>query len=895
LTTIARHARSVRGRLVRLAVLLLLPGLAISVLLTWRTFVTARAGAETALREAARGLDQLVDREFIQAETLLRTLAATDELRTGRMADFDRLARATLVMGGDIVLEDEAGCELIDTGLPAGAALPCGPRPEGWDQEVVGSPVISPLAPRRKPHGLAIRIMLPVGVGGRHTYDLMLIVPTSSMQAILAREALPPGWVASIMDTSRLIVARTSDPARFVGQPAGPGVRAGLSESDEGVRDGMAADGTRVVLAFSRSPHSRWTVAVASPRHLIAEAGEQSASLLFGLGSAAILTGLLGALRAARSISRPIEALAVSAQALGEHETWTTIPPGLAEADAVARAMAAAARRLIERREALRELNATLALRVQARTQDLAAANTALAEERARLGQILDEMPIGVLVHGVDGDIAFANLEARNLLGLPPQGSVDGAAWPVIRRGQTVLSPEERPSALARTGISSARTLVTVLREPGGPVEVEISASPLRDSAGNIVLSVTTLQDVTARLEAEEARRRSQRLEAIGQLTGGVAHEFNNLLMAISGCLDLLAPLMPAGAAAGSRAPALLANAARATERGGRLTRQLLAFARQQHLRIEPVDLNRLVSGMKELLEGTLGGSVRVICNLEDGAWPALADLAQLELVLLNLAINARDAMPAGGELTICTLNARTGPPFSDEDPPQGEFVVLQVSDTGLGMPPAVLARAFEPFFTTKDAGRGSGLGLPQVLGVAQQLGGGVTISSVTGQGTSVKVFLPRARQTPDSTPRATLPSPATAALNIRLLLVDDDADVREIARAMLEEMGAAVIEAESGAAALLELRTSTVDLVLADFAMPGMSGIELAAEIAATLPALPVVLMTGYGEATMTDTGPHVRAVLQKPFRADILARTLTLQLAPREAPEPLEVPAGD
>jgi len=290
------------------------------------------------------------------------------------------------------------------------------------------------------------------------------------------------------------------------------------------------------------------------------------------------------------------------------------------------------------------------------------------------------------------------------------------------------------------------------------------------------------------------------------------------------------------------------------------------------------VVLNSLVDGMTELLESTLGRGVEVSACLDPGAWPAMADASQLELMLLNLAINARDAMPGGGRLTIRTCNVRTGPPLRAEDPPAGDYAVLDISDTGHGMSPQVQARAFEPFFTTKEVGLGSGLGLPQVLGVAQQLGGGATITSVVGMGTTVRVFLPRATAAPGRVFRPEQPVSAGDWLaGARLLVVDDDADVREIARDMLVEMGASVIEADGAAAALLHLRTGAdVDLVLADLTMPHVNGLGLAREIGALLPDLPVVLMTGYGASAASEAGSNIRATLQKPFRADALGKLL-------------------
>ncbi len=868
---------TVRARLLRLAALLLLPGLAISALLTWRVFVTAHAGAETALRETARGLGQLVDREFAQAEILLHTLAATQELQRGDLAEFDRLARDTTIMGGDIVLVNQAGEELLDTGVPAGVALPKDAPVAGWVAEPVGVPLIRKLAPLPGRAALSVQVVLPVGWAGRHQYDLKLVLPTSSLQALLNRAPLPAGCTAALVDTEGIVAARTRGPERYVGHPAGPGLLAGLADSDEGTRDSTGLDGTRIVLAYSRSAGSRWTAAVSAPRALVAQAGLQSIALLGLLGSAAILTGLLGARRMARGIAKPVEALAQSARQLGKDGSWRPVPPGLAETDAVARALSAAAQSLRERQAALGELNASLTQRVAARTDELATANHALDEQRRSLAAILDQMPAGVLVHTADRLLSFSNHEARRLLG-HDEAELALVPWPEVRQGGQLITRDQSPTSLACHGIATERALLSVTCGSGRAGELEVSASPLRDAEGRVTSAVTILQDVTARLEAEEARRRSQRLEAVGQLTGGVAHEFNNLLMAVTGCLELLE--RPVATLGDQRAAALLANAARAAGRGSRLTTQLLAFARRQTLQMERLDLDVLVTSMQELLEGTLGRGVQVVVVPSSGDWAAMADASQVELTLLNLAINARDAMPGGGTLTIRTARVRTGPATRAEDPPAGDYAALHVSDTGHGMSPHVLARAFEPFFTTKDAGRGTGLGLPQVLGVAQQMGGGVTIASREGAGTTVSVFLPRADAPAQAASRPGLPpEPATllALDGARLLLVDDDPDVRAVTGAILEELGGVVIEAESGAAALLALRTRRVDLVLADLTMPNMTGIELAAEVARLAPDLPVVLMTGYGPDALADPGPHIRFTLQKPFRAEALAQALT------------------
>jgi signal transduction histidine kinase len=859
---------SVRGRLVGLALLLSLPGLAISTLLIGHTYHADRSAAEAALRETARTLDQLVDHDFAQAEVLLRTLAATDELAGGDLPAFDRLARAAAVLGGRVVLLDRTGHVMLDTGLPYGAARPGSPLADtvptwaGASRAAAGL-VVAPMQTDGRTGRLVVPIVLPILLAGVHQADLALLVPAESFQHLVMQQRLPTGWIVAVIDPDLRLVARSSGAAQYQGRQASPAQRAAMLASDEGIRGGVSLEGVPIVFAYSRSAASHWTVLVASPADLVAEPARRAFEVLLGLGAAAVAAGLLGAIIVARGIARPIEAAAAAARQLGEGLPPAPIPPGLAEADAVAAALTSAADTLRERREALSDMNRTLAERVAERTHELGDANAELMAQRGRLRSILDHLPIGVLVRSPASAgelVLYANQAAEGLLGSEGHDN----AIPALR------------DALAGERIE--RALLALDRPDGSRADVEISAGPILDDQGRTVLCVITLQDVSARLEAEEARRRSQRLEAVGQLTGGVAHEFNNLLMALSGALDLLAPHVES-----ARGTRLLDHARRAADRGARLTRQLLAFARKQHLQVEAVDLNALVTGMTELLAGTLGRSIEVETALDPDAWPAMADPAQLELVLLNLAINARDAMPAGGRISISTGCETLGPPLRPEDPPAGAYAVLRLADTGCGMPPTVQARAFEPFFTTKDAGRGTGLGLAQVLGVAQQLGGGVRLDSAEGSGTSVSVFLPRAWSPPAAVSRPAGPAASRPPLlqGTRLLLVDDDTDVRNVARGMLEDLGAVVTEAENGAAALLLLRTGPgVDLVLADLTMPAMDGLALARHIAAWQPELPVVLMSGYGAETTGDHPEGIRAALQKPFRSAELAAVLAAAL---------------
>jgi PAS domain S-box-containing protein len=418
------------------------------------------------------------------------------------------------------------------------------------------------------------------------------------------------------------------------------------------------------------------------------------------------------------------------------------------------------------------------------------------------------------------------------------------------------------------------------MREANALLEQRVAERTAELEAANRHLAA----QIDEREKAEAQLRQAQRIEAVGQLTSGVAHDFNNLLTAIIGNLELLEARIDED---DSRLAKPLAAAVAAAERGARLTTQLLAFSRQQRMNPEPTDLNRVVTGIGPLLHSTIGAAVAIETVPGPDLWPALADASQLELVLLNLAINARDAMSGGGAITLSTANVTTGRQERPEDPPPGEYVMVAVADTGCGIPPEIIDKVFNPFFTTKEVGKGSGLGLSLVLGVAQQLGGGVRIETTPGAGTTVKVYLPRVRVGEAHRRRFRRDGPAerTGGGERRegacVLLVDDDADVRAVAAAMLAEAGHEVIEAGSGGAAL-DLLTDPdlkIDLMVADIVMPGMNGIELAHVVRRRRPEMPVLFVTGYGGAALPAHQPPPGELLRKPFRAaDLTSKVNTM-----------------
>ena len=385
----------------------------------------------------------------------------------------------------------------------------------------------------------------------------------------------------------------------------------------------------------------------------------------------------------------------------------------------------------------------------------------------------------------------------------------------------------------------------------------------------------TLLDESNRRERAELALQQATKLEALGRLTGGVAHDFNNLLAAVLGSIELALRRVH-----DARVIRQLAVAQQAAKRGARLTAQMLAFARKQAIELRPIDANASIHDSDELLRRACGGIITIRYDLESGLWCALADPIQLELALLNLVTNARDAMPGGGEVTLRTRNLPWGAALPDVVTGR-DYVLIAVQDSGAGMTEDVRRNAFEPFFTTKGPGQGTGLGLSSVYGFARQLGGTVTIDSTPGQGTTVSLYLPR------TSAEAANAGPRTPdnAVRLRILLVDDDAAVRASACEMLAELGHVVTEASGGEQALELLDRQRFEVLMADFAMPGMNGTELAERTKRLLPDLPIIFMTGYvDQEALRGWIARGCSVVEKPF--DLARLAAALQRATQVTP---------
>ncbi len=385
-------------------------------------------------------------------------------------------------------------------------------------------------------------------------------------------------------------------------------------------------------------------------------------------------------------------------------------------------------------------------------------------------------------------------------------------------------------------------------------------------------------QEIAERNRAQAALVQSQKMEAVGQLTGGIAHDFNNLLTVISGYLEMIQRSAETPQTVDRAGYAL-----QATNRAVKLTGQLLAFSRAQRLTLTPVDINAMIMGMDDLLHGTVGPQINIVMALDpDSPW-AMADANQAELAILNLVINARDAMGGGGAVHITTTLRQA----TDAGLAAGDYVVIAVADQGGGIPAHLLDKVFDPFFTTKPIGKGTGLGLSQVYGIARQSGGGARIDSIEGKGTTVEIWLPLAQPTIDKDAVAPETHERTR-LGERILVVEDDPGVRQFIVECLETLGYAVASAAHGQEGLQQLSAGEPpELLIVDFAMPGMNGAEVAAEARRRAPGLPVLLATGYADMDAVHQVIDPDHVLRKPFQIDDLARAVRGALAaPRVTP---------
>jgi PAS domain S-box-containing protein len=501
---------------------------------------------------------------------------------------------------------------------------------------------------------------------------------------------------------------------------------------------------------------------------------------------------------------------------------------------------------------------------------ELLRAEQELRRAEQRQAAIIQSLPIILYLEPLDADPRLPAFISGDLAAMTGYEYAEVAAHPGLWAER--LHEEDRDRVLAALEARKATGRFSVEYRwqcaDGGWKHFHDQAVLLRDGAGQPVEFAGTLTDVTERRALESELLQARKMDAIGKLTGGIAHDFNNLLAAVLGGLTLIERRLPLG----EEQAKILGMTRRAAEQGSDLVGRLLAFARRQQLEPGCVEIAALSSAVSDLLAHTLGGLVALEWAIEPDLWCAFADQSQLELALMNLIINARDAMPDGGTIRVEAENVTIGSGHDGLAP--GEYVVLTVADTGCGISPEILEQVMEPFFTTKEVGKGTGLGLSMVYGFARQSGGAFRIDSALGAGTRAQIWLPRAPEAAAAASEEADPRGPARLRPLRVLLVDDHDGVRTTTAALLRDLGHHVMEASDGSGILSILRSDPTccDLLISDYAMPHVSGAEVIRQARALRPGLPAIIITGYADAKSISRRPEDVLVLSKPFTADQL-----------------------
>ncbi len=894
---LGRLTLGIQARLVILVLVTVLPLVGLASFAMIRTVDDERARIQRDVRQKVEDLLADVDRWISSVQAELQVLAVAPSLQEGNFAAFDRQMRSALkVRGTSIVLHDTKGQQLLSTNRPFGEPLPRATNTEMHDRIVeTGKPQISDLiigAVLRRP---ILTVGVPVFRDGQVAYVLAMGLGPELLLPLLQEQSLGPDWTVAIFDRHGLTLARNRDQDRFLGQPAAPILKKKMAGAVESWFPNVTKDGVAVYSIFRRSPISGWTVAIGLPREFVDAPLRRAQWLAFGGGAAVLALSLALAWWMARAIRRPVEALTAATRALGSGARLGPPVGGVRELDQVDEALRVTA----------------VALEQRARAREAAEAALRASEERFRT--LAESLPQLVWTSLPDGRVDYLNRQWLEFTGMAEGERLD------LQRLKDVIHPDDLAATTACWAAavegSAHYDLEHRIRAADGSYRwFKTRGTPVTDETGHTIKwfgTCTDIQDIVearetqvrnreqleimvvertrelaaanarlrteidAREEAQTALVQAQKMEAVGQLTGGIAHDFNNLLTAVSGSLDLLE-----ARTSDEKSLSLLRTAQRGASRGAKLTQSLLAFARKQHLEPVPADLNSVIAEMSDMLHRSIGASIEIRYAPASELWPVLIDVNQIESALLNIAINARDAMPQGGTLLIETANIGAGSEELPSEMAGRDCVLVSMRDTGTGMSSNVIERAFEPFFTTKEIGKGTGLGLSMVFGVVRQSGGTVRIHSLIRQGTAVLIYLPRAVEA--AAPRSGRVSQAQRIGGARILVVDDDPDVRRITAECLREVGHDVTEAGAGGTALTILeRGDPCDLLVIDLAMPGLSGAETVRLARRTRPDLKALFCTGYVDITRFEIESRGDVLLRKPFGPDALVEAVRSALA--------------
>jgi PAS domain S-box-containing protein len=733
-----------------------------------------------------------------------------------------------------------------------------------------------------------VAVVVPVIRNGVVKWTLNLSLYGRDFADVIKAPGVPANWIVSVVDRDGVHLLRSHMNEQFAGQPLVPVLVAHLKARQSGTLRTTTLEGIPAISTMARAPSSAWAVAIGRPVDELTAPLQRQYRNLFLAGLLIVGVGMAIALLLARRIDSAVANMSAQAQALARGEPHPQIPTSIVEARIINEALGKAAAILYARQEEMRALNESLEQQVAARTAELAAANAELRAEMRRRAE--SEQNFSVLVQGVvdyslillkpDGTVATWNQGAERMKGYAAEEIVGQHVSRFyteedLARGvpQTVLAVAAREGKVEVEGWRQ--------RKSGERFWAHTVIDAIRGEGGYLVGYAKITRDITERRQAEADLKRAQeelaqaqKMEATGQLTGGIAHDFNNMLAVILASARLLQERMKRG----ENVQQFIDGIREAAERGATLTKRLLAFSRRQPLAPQPVDANRLVKEMSEIFRRTIPENIEIETVLAGGLWVTRADPSALENALLNLVTNARDAMAEGGKLTIETANTHLddGYAAAHAEVTAGQYVMIAVTDTGAGMPPDVIGRAFEPFFTTKPVGKGTGLGLSQVYGFAKQSNGHVKIYSEGGNGTTVKIYLPRMHAAETAIVRQPEGGRdlALARHNEQILLVEDDAAVRAMASEMLIELGYRCVSASRGAEALEILEQEPVVLMITDVVMPGMNGRQLADAAKQRWPDLKVIFTTGYTQNAVVHNGVVDAgvALLTKPFTLEAL-----------------------
>jgi signal transduction histidine kinase len=942
--------RSIQTYLVALLIAGVLPVVLFAAFIVVRTAELERNSTGRLLIDTAQAIALDLDRTISGYEGMLSTLAHSPSIKNADFAAFhDQAQEMARLVGGWIILADESGQEYVNTRLEYGAPLP--------QRAQVASVIevfrnertfVSDLVTSRRSGEPAVSVEIPVRKDGEVAYTLALGLPAASMLQPMRDQPLQAGWTAGLIDRKGIIIGRTRDPERAIGQPATGETASLIRRGETGWFPLVSRDGVKVYTAFARVRRAGWTAAVSVPQAVVDTPLWRSLAVTAGGGILLLLLGSAMAFVVGRRIARPLQSLAASAALVGQEKPIHVAPEKIRELATIGESLVSASNRVSARaseRDAAEE-----ALREEGRTLEaLNRTNSVLAGELdlEKLVQVVTDTAVsltganfGAFFYNVLNDrgesytlytLSGVPREAFSKFPMPrntavfnptfqgtgvvrsddilkdpryghnapyrgmPPGHLPVRSYlavPVVSRAGEVVGGlffghrdpgvfTERAEKLvvgiatqAAIGIDNARLYQAAQREIAERTRAEEALRTLNET-----LEHRVEREVAERLKVEEAYRQSQKMEAIGQLTGGVAHDFNNLLQVVQSSLEAVRRRAQRPEPPDVHDLLRLAEGGlQGAQRAATLVKQLLAFSRRQPLAPRPIDVNKLVTDMSDLLRRTLGESIAIETVLGGGLWRISADQSQLETAFINLAVNARDAMPHGGKLTIESANTFLDEAYAAQHELQvGQYVMLAVSDTGAGMDADVLARAFEPFFTTKSVGQGTGLGLSQVYGFMKQSGGHVKIYSERGEGTTVKLYLPRMLITGVDVESVTEPATPPASQGETLLVVEDEVMVRLGTVAALEELGYRVLEAGEAESALQLLDAHPeIRLLFTDVGLPGpMNGRHLADEARRRRPDLKVLFTTGYARNAIIHHGrldPGVELVA-KPFTYENLA----------------------